>query len=80
MAVLGKRTVGKGQQEFGAIRLQSLNRMRNARGEIPKVAGFNIGHEIMAVVVNHGDTSLASEHEGPFRFLRPMQFTPPAGG
>ena len=79
-AVLGKRTVGKGQQEFGAIRLQSLNRMRNARREIPKIAGFDIGDEIMSVVVDRGDARLASEHEGPFCFFMPMQLAHPTGG
>jgi hypothetical protein len=78
--VLGKGTVGKRQYKFGAIRLQSLDRMGNTRWEIPEITGFDVGDEVISIVVHGRNACLASQHKRPFGFLVPMQFAYTASG
>ncbi len=62
-AVFRKLAVRKRKEELAAFVRQSLDRMGNAGGEIPEVARSDIGNEIVAVIVDRCDASLAGQHE-----------------
>jgi hypothetical protein len=58
---LRERSVVERQQELAAVRLQPLDGMRDAGGEIPEVAGTHIGDEVAAVLVGRDDLCAAGQ-------------------
>ena len=78
--VLGKVAVVENQQELSAVGIQSLNRVRNSRGEIPKIVFLYVGDEALAVGVDRGDSRASIQHERPLRGGVPMEFAHAAGG
>ncbi len=74
-AVFIESTVIKGQQELTAVQPQSLNRVRNARREIPQITHANIVHEPGAVGIKRRDAGVAIGHVGPFALFMPVQLT-----
>src|SRR5579864_3427716 len=50
--VFRKIAIIKNQQELSAVRTQALDRMRNSRREIPKVAFSDVGYEALPFSVN----------------------------
>lgn len=54
--------------------------MRNAGGEKPQIAVFDVGDEAPAIRIDAGDSSLAVEHERPFRGGVPVQLADASGG
>jgi hypothetical protein len=77
--VLGEGAVGECQQEFAAVGRQALNRMRNTGRKEPQITGLDVIDEIMAVLIDGSDASLAGDHERPLRLLVPMQLANTAG-
>src|SRR5438128_848491 len=67
------------KQELATIALESLNRVRNAGREIPKIALADIVLEGATILINRSDPRLALEHVGPLGRLMPMHLSYPAG-
>jgi hypothetical protein len=67
------------QKEFAAIRIETLDRMRHTRWEIPEVADADIIDESAPLRVDRRDARGAVEHVGPFGSLVPMQFANATG-
>ena len=78
--IFRKVAVVEDQQEFGAVRIQSLNRMRNSGRKIPEISFFHVGHEAAAVGINRGDPRVSVEHDGPLAGRVPVQFADAACG
>ena len=78
--IFRKVSVVEDQQEFGAIRIQSLDRMRNSGRKIPEIAFLHVGHEAAAVGINRGDPRVSVEHDGPLAGCVPVQFADAACG
>src|ERR1700694_1829959 len=69
----------KDQQEFAAVRIEALYRVRNTLREIPEISDAYVNDEILPLSVDRGDAGGAVKHVGPFRSLVPMQFTYASG-
>jgi hypothetical protein len=67
------------QKEFGAIGIKALDRVRNARREIPEIADPHVIDEVSPFGVDGGDAGLAVKHVGPLGGLVPMHLTHTAG-
>jgi hypothetical protein len=67
------------QEEFTAVGIEPLDRVRNARREVPEIADAHVINEIAAVRVDGGDAGGAVKHVGPLGGLVPMQLTHAAG-
>src|SRR5207302_7445995 len=76
---LRKVAVIENEQELRAIGIQSLNRVRNSGGEIPKIVFRYVGDEAFAFVVDGGNPRASVEHIGPLRSGMPMEFADSAG-
>src|SRR5690349_16284789 len=72
--VFGKISVVEDENEFASIGTKALNRMRNAAGEKPKVAGLHIANEFVGIFVYAGDAAGAVGDVRPFRRDMPVQF------
>ena len=77
--VLVEIAVVEHQQKLGAVGTETLDRMRDARREIPQVADADVVDEIAALRIDRGDARGAVEHVGPFGGLVPMQLAHAAG-
>jgi hypothetical protein len=71
--LLGKVTVVKDEQEFGAVLAQALQRVGDAAGEVPQVALLEVAKVGASLVVEGGDADLAVEDVGPLGLLVPVQ-------
>ena len=58
--VFGEAAVVEHQQEFAAVRIEPLDRVRNARREVPEVADTDVVDEVAALLVDGGDARLPS--------------------
>ena len=67
------------QQELAAVRPEALDRMRNARREIPEIADAHVVDEVAPLRIDGGNARGAVEHVGPLRRLVPVQFAHAAG-
>src|SRR5580658_4159538 len=67
------------QKELATIRTQALNRMGHTRREQPQVALAYIAQKTPAFLIHGGNARAAVEHDGPFGFHVPMEFTDTAG-
>ncbi len=76
---LGEIAIVEHQQEFRAVRLEALNRMRDPAWEIPQVVLFHVSDETLTVFIDRRDPRRAVEHDRPLTCRVPMQFTNPAG-
>src|ERR1700736_1322889 len=76
---LGEVTIVEYEQKFATVGVKTLNRMRQAAGEKPKIAIFCIGDKAFAAFVDRRDPRGAVKHDGPFRGGVPMQLPPAAG-
>src|ERR1700686_5602940 len=61
------------QQELATIGIESLDRMRHTRREIPEVADANVIDESVPLGIDGRDTGGPVEHVDPFGSLVPMQ-------
>ena len=77
--VLVEVTVVEDQEEFAAVRIETLDRMRDTRWKIPEIADTNVINEVVSLLVDGRDASAAVKHVGPFGLLVPMQFANAAG-
>ncbi len=77
--VLVEIAVVEHEQKFRAVRIETLDRMRDTGPEIPQIADADVVDEIAPVGVDRGDARRAGEHVGPFGGLVPMQLTNAAG-
>ena len=66
-------------KKLGAVGTETLDRMRDARREIPQVADADVVDEIAPLRIDRGDARGAVEHVGPFGGLVPMQLAHAAG-
>jgi hypothetical protein len=67
------------QQEFAAVGIEPLDRVRRAAGEIPEIADADVIDELVTLRIDRGDAGAAVQHVGPFGRLVPMQFANAAG-
>ncbi len=77
---LGSVTLIETDKEFAAVRANPLQRVRQAGGEIPKVALFHVGDIRPAEFVENGDAAIAIGHVGPLGELVPVHLADAAGG
>ena len=77
--VLVELAVVEHQQELGAIRAETLDRVGNTRGEIPEVADADIVDEVSPLRIDRGDSRRPIKHIGPLGGLVPMQLAHAAG-
>ena len=77
--VLVEIAVVEHQQKLGAVGSETLDRMRDARREIPQVADTDVVDEIAPLRIDRGDARRAVEHVGPFGGFVPMQLAHAAG-
>ncbi len=77
--VLAEGAVVEDQQELAAVGTEALDRVRQARREIPQVADAEVVHEAAALGIDDGDARVAVEHVGPLGFLVPMHLADGAG-
>src|SRR5258706_2049560 len=78
-AELGGLAVIETYNELAAVRPEPLQRMRQAGGEIPKVAFFHIVDVRPAQFVENGNSASAVGHVGPLCELVPVHLADPAG-
>src|SRR6202043_365733 len=64
----------EGEDKFGAVLADTLQRMRIAGRENPQLALVDIGHISLPHRVEDGDAACAACHIGPFGKLVPVQF------
>src|SRR5258706_2864595 len=64
-AELGGLAVIEAYNELATVRPEPLQRMRQAGGEIPKVAFFHLADLRPAQFLEHGDLATAPGHIGP---------------
>src|SRR5439155_531882 len=76
--VLREVAIIKHQQELDPV-LESLDRMRQAGGEVPKVAGADVVDKETALLVKERDAAAAFDHVSPLGFLVPVQLADAAG-
>jgi len=69
---LGKIAVVEYQQEFAAIRIQALDRMRDATREEPQIVFLGVGDKTFSLRID--DTA---RYWGPSEKLWPELFAPP---
>ena len=72
-------TVVEDQEEFAAVRIKTLDRMRDTRWKIPEIADTDVINEVVSLLVDGCDAGAAVKHIGPFALLVPMQFANAAG-
>jgi hypothetical protein len=72
-------TVIEREKEFAAVRIETLDRVRNACREIPEIGDAHIIDEIPPLRIDRGDAGGAVKHVGPFGLLVPMQLAHAAG-
>ena len=77
--ILGGLAFIKAYQELASVGAEALQRMRQAGGEIPKVAFFQVGDIRSAHFVERGDAAGAVGHVGPFGELVPVHLADAAG-
>src|SRR3981189_283024 len=73
--VLIEVAVVEDQKELAAIRTESLNRVRNARSEVPEIAHPHVVDKVSSLRVDGRDPRGAIQHVGPFGGLVPMELT-----
>src|SRR5207302_5555977 len=78
--LLGEVAVVENEQEFATVGLEPLDRVGNARREIPQIALADVILEGVCILVNGGNPSPALEHVGPLSRLVPVQLPNSAGG
>ena len=71
--------VVENQQKFGAVGIQTLNRMRNSGWEVPEIALGHVGNEALAVQINRGDAGISVKHQSPLSSGMPVQLANAAG-
>ena len=76
---LGKVAVVEDEQELATVALQSLNRVRNAGREIPKVTFADVVLECAAFLIDRSNPRPAFKHVSPLGRLMPMHLSYPAG-
>src|SRR5229473_4488631 len=72
--VFRKRTLIEYQHKFRTIRSQPLDRVRESRGKVPKVAFAHIADKNGSIGIENGHTGISVQHEGPLVRRMPMQF------
>ncbi len=75
--VFVEASIVKHQQEFAAVRSQSLDRVRVPRWKIPDIALLNVIHEAAPIWIDAGDPRSACQHQGPLRRVVPVQLADP---
>src|SRR5215211_3549567 len=75
-AVLGEVAIVEDEQELAFF--QSLERVRDAGGEVPQVAHAEIIDGVPPVLVDRGDPDSTIEHESPLGLLVPVHLAHPA--
>jgi hypothetical protein len=68
------------QQEFAALRLEPLNRVRNTCGEEPEIIFGDVVDKSFAIQVDARDPRVAAQHDRPFAGVVPMQFPAASSG
>ena len=69
----GEFAVVEGDDKLAAIRVQALQRMGQARREIPEIAFLHVGHLRTAHRVQNRHPAVAVGHHRPFGLLVPMK-------
>ena len=69
--VLREAAIVEHKEELAAI-LEALDRMRDNRREIPKIARADIVDERASLLVDGANSGVPREHVRPFRLLMPM--------
>src|SRR5262245_20251343 len=57
--VFRKIAIVENKKELGAVGIESLNGMRDARWEIPKVTFFHVSDEAFSIIINCRDAGAA---------------------
>jgi hypothetical protein len=60
------------QKEFGSIRIEPLDGVRDTCREIPEIADTHVVNEVPPLRVNRRNAGGPVKHVGPFSFLMPM--------
>src|SRR5262245_54445726 len=68
-----KVAIVKRQKEFAAVRIETLDRVRNPRREKPKVTHAHVIDEVAPLRVDGGYAGVAIKHVRPLGGLMPMQ-------
>ena len=63
------------QQKFTSVPAETLDRVRDAAWEIPKVADTDLVDAIAAQCIDRRDACVAEKHVSPFGLFVPMQFS-----
>ena len=70
----GGFAIVEGEDEFSAIRAETLQRMRQARGKVPQIALLHVRNRWAPLLVYDRDAAVVVSHHRPFRLLVPMEF------
>src|SRR5260370_16892231 len=72
--VFRKRTLIEYQHEFSTVGSQSLDRVRESCGKVPKIAFAYIADENGSIGIENRHAGISVQHEGPLIRGVPMQF------